>query len=202
MKCYSYVLPRDFGFAPNPFSGYCTLATCKPGIRKIAQKGDWIIGTGVKKSEFYQHIIYAMQVTEKLKFDDYWNDKRFQCKKPVFNRSLKFAYGDNIYHSEGDEWLQSNSHHSNPDGSINFNNLNRDISGKYVLISDSFYYFGKKAIKLPDDLKSICKERQGYKCNFEKELLDRLISWLKSHNKGINGLPISFNSFKRYKGPK
>lgn len=29
-KGYSYVVARDFGFAPNPFNGFLTLATCKP----------------------------------------------------------------------------------------------------------------------------------------------------------------------------
>ena len=34
MKLYSYIVARDFGFAPNPFYGFCTLATCKPKIAK------------------------------------------------------------------------------------------------------------------------------------------------------------------------
>ena len=40
-KCclYSYVITRDYGFAPNPFGGICTLATCKPGIRNHAKVG-------------------------------------------------------------------------------------------------------------------------------------------------------------------
>ena len=29
-RLYSYVLRKDTGFAPNPYSGYCTLACCKP----------------------------------------------------------------------------------------------------------------------------------------------------------------------------
>ena len=44
MKLFSYILARDFGFAPNPFYSICSLATCKPIIRKKAQIGDWIIG--------------------------------------------------------------------------------------------------------------------------------------------------------------
>lgn len=46
MNLFSYIVARDYGFAPNPFPPYCTLATCKPGIRNSAQKGDWIIGLG------------------------------------------------------------------------------------------------------------------------------------------------------------
>ena len=33
-RVYMYVVDRDFGFAPNPFHGVRTLATCKPPIRK------------------------------------------------------------------------------------------------------------------------------------------------------------------------
>ena len=45
---FVYVIARDFGFAPNPFHGVCTLATCKPGIRRSAKVGDWILGVGGK----------------------------------------------------------------------------------------------------------------------------------------------------------
>ena len=45
-KVYMYVVDRDFGFAPNPFHGFCTLATCKPRTRRVAKVGDWIVGMG------------------------------------------------------------------------------------------------------------------------------------------------------------
>ncbi len=34
MIAYEYVMTSDIGFAPNPFYGVCTLACCKPKIRK------------------------------------------------------------------------------------------------------------------------------------------------------------------------
>ena len=34
MIVYEYVMTSDSGFAPNPFHGACTLACCKPKIRK------------------------------------------------------------------------------------------------------------------------------------------------------------------------
>ena len=96
---YSYVLRRDYGFAPNPFFGYCTLATCKPIIRRVAQVNDWVVGTGsaAKGSPVSGRLIYAMRVSEKLTFAQYWEDERFANKKPVMNGSLKQKYGDNIY---------------------------------------------------------------------------------------------------------
>ncbi|MFC0668681.1 hypothetical protein ACFSKY_14665 [Azotobacter chroococcum] len=98
MKLYSYVVARDFGFAPNPFFGFCTLATCKPKIRKHASVGDWVVGTGAKSTYDYKgRLIYAMQVSEVLSFDEYWNDARFILKRPNLKGSLKVMYGDNIY---------------------------------------------------------------------------------------------------------
>ena len=45
-RLFSYCIPVDDAAAPNPFWGYCTLAICKPGHWRVAQVGDWVIGTG------------------------------------------------------------------------------------------------------------------------------------------------------------
>jgi len=37
---YSYTVRYDDGAAPNPFNGMCTLAICKPAIRRTAAPGD------------------------------------------------------------------------------------------------------------------------------------------------------------------
>src|ERR1700758_4385988 len=100
MTLYSYVVARDYGFAPNPFYGVCTLATCKPAIRKGAGIGDWVVGTGGAANKLTGHLVYAMQVTEALSFDEYFADPRFQEKKPDLSGSLKRAFGDNIYYRE------------------------------------------------------------------------------------------------------
>ena len=52
---YVYIITRDFGFAPNPFHGRCTLATCKPGIRKSAKVGDWVLGVGGANLKSVKH---------------------------------------------------------------------------------------------------------------------------------------------------
>ena len=92
-KAYSYIVARDYGFAPNPFYGVLTLATCKPGIRKTASVGDLIIGCSDKAHG--NKLIYVAQVSEVLTFDQYWNELRFAKKKPVMNGSFKKLYGDN-----------------------------------------------------------------------------------------------------------
>ena len=69
---------RDYGFAPNPFHGYCTLATCKPQIRRTAQLGDYVVGIGSVAQGRGGHLVYCMQVEETLTFEDYWADNRFE----------------------------------------------------------------------------------------------------------------------------
>jgi len=46
MDLVSYKMTHDSGFAPNPFHGYRTLATCKPGIRRSGNRrvGDLVAG--------------------------------------------------------------------------------------------------------------------------------------------------------------
>lgn len=153
---YSYAVTRDFGFAPNPFHGYCTLATCKPDIRKAAKVNDWVMGIGGNNlKETRRKCIFLMKVTEKVSFQDYWDDTRFTLKKPVRNGSNVQMIGDNIYHQSIDgKWLQEDSHHSNSDGTSNDVNLNRDTGRcDQVLVSNFFFYFGNKAIAV--DLDSI-----------------------------------------------
>ena len=91
MRLYSYVVARDYGFAPNPFYGVCTLATCKPMLRRKASIGDWVVGTGSDPNGLTGHLVFAMKVTETMRFDEYFSDSRFQEKKPNLSGSLKQA---------------------------------------------------------------------------------------------------------------
>ncbi|EGU61059.1 hypothetical protein VINI7043_21726 [Vibrio nigripulchritudo ATCC 27043] len=207
-KYFSYVIPRDYGFAPNPFGHECTLATCKPNIRKSARVGDWIFGTSSTAGGVEPRLVFAMKVTRTTNFNDYYHDSNYQYKKPVMNGSLKKMYGDNIYHKETDDsnkiiWNQDDSHHSNPDGSPNPLNIDRDtgITDK-VLISDEFYYFGDNGFDIPSELVGlVCKRGPGHRF-VSVEHASKLLSKIKNKcDQGINGDPIMFrNEFQRYDG--
>lgn len=207
MKIYSYILARDYGFAPNPFHRVCTLATCKPKIRNPAKIGDWVIGVGSNEegSLFKGKLIFAMEVTEKLAFNEYWNDERFDVKKPIMNGSNKQFFGDNIYHKENNIWIQENSHHSLQNGKPNLKNLERDTSSEFVLISNNFYYFGKKAISIPPKF-DIVYEDIGIGHISDKippEVRHLFISWLVNetpYHPGYHGDPILFEDIERYSG--
>ncbi|WP_164479392.1 hypothetical protein [Methylocystis rosea] len=154
MRVFSYKIARDYGFAPNPFHGVCTLATCKPRIRSSAQLGDIVVGCGCKKNGLLGRIICVLRVTGKCSFQDYWDNPRFTIKRPFFKGNQSRAYGDNIYHhDERGGWLQERSHHSFPDGSLNADNLARDTGCEHVLWSDDFTYFGRAAIAIPSHLR-------------------------------------------------
>jgi len=199
MKLYSYVVARDYGFAPNPFYGTCTLATCKPSIRRTAQVNDWIVGTGSKHYGLQGRIVYVMVVAETLTYDEYWENLRFLVKRPNIRGSLKQAYGDNIYHHdpEGGRWIQENSHHSLDDGSPNEANIRHDTKANRVLLATDFTYWGGHGPSIPSRFRDhqgfdVCCGR-GHKCNFPEDLVDSFGDWVRSLGEnGFAGAPKEF----------
>ena len=203
MKYFSYVIPRDYGFAPNPYFGYCTLATCKPIIRKSAIIGDWIAAYGASGTVVHEKLVVVMKVDEILSFDQYWSDVRFEKKKPVFNRSVSCMYGDNIYHHVEEKWAQELSHHSMTDGSINYVNLNRDTQTDKVLVATQFYYFGNNAIEIPKEFDLLIGKGRNHKNRYFDKICDKFIDFItENYEVGIHGVPYSRKSgkFAHYKG--
>ena len=189
MRLFSYLVARDYGFAPNPFFEVCTLATCKPQIRSAAQVGDWVVGTGSKSQGRESHLVFAMKVTETMTFNDYWHDDRFQCKKPNLAGSRKQAFGDNIYHSDGNGgWHQANSHHSYADGQPNKSNIRRDTGVDCILLSDRFLYFGSCGPEIPGHI-DICKRGPGHRCHFPDRVVNSFFNWLCSLEYGFHAPP-------------
>ena len=203
MKYYYYVIPRDYGFAPNPYFDYCTLATCKPGIRQNAQIGDWIAAYGAANSPVRGKLVMLMQVGETLTFDEYWEDSRFNSKRPVFNKGILHMYGDNIYHHINGEWVQEPSHHSLVDGNINYVNLNTDTHSDRVLIASCFYYFGNNAVDIPVCFKELVGYGRGYRVCKNENLIKEFINYVsENYNIGIHGIPFSrkYGKFAHYRG--
>ncbi len=181
-RLYSYVVAWDFGFAPNPFYGYCTLATCKPKIRKGASVGDWVVGTGSKAKKRGGRLVYAMRVGEILSLNDYWNDPRFRDKRPNRHAGKREASGDNIYRWDevNSRWHQADSHHSCDNGSPNPLNLCRDTSVDRMLVSDDFVYFGGSGPLVPKSLRECVHASRGHKCKFPPPLVDEFVKWIMS----------------------
>lgn len=200
MNLYSYKMDHDYGLAPNPFWGFMSLAVCKGKIRrnKNLQIGDWIIATGGKSLGYENCLIYAMKVERIITFDEYWNNPNYGCKIPVMNGTLSQLYGDNFYHTLADgRIVQEPSAHSNPDFSPNESHKERDTTGKNVLLSNDFFYFGDKAPLIPQELHDVICNGRDYACpKIPEDIREAFICWLKSNfTTGIHGDPISWRNF-------
>ena len=199
MAVWLYKITRDYGFAPNPFRGVCTLACCKWMIRRGAECGDWVIGTGSKTNKKLGKIIYGMIVDQTMTFDEYWKHPEFQNKKVALEGTHKHFFGDNIYRWDKklEEYIQENSHHSNRDGSTEVGNYTTDMRADRVLIGRKFIYFGAKAKKFPKPITDGIDRFFGKDVNVRNCLKDLSESqqemvkeWVDSLGwGGIRGLP-------------
>lgn len=179
LRLFTYTIPVDDGAAPNPFRGMCSLAICKPGIRRVARKGDWVAGLGAKKSHsgnLSKHLVYAMRVEEVLTMKEY--DEQAPARWPhripdVRSADLSERLGDCIYDYSRGAPVQRLSVHGPA-------NRETDLSGENVLISRDFYYFGSRAIKLPVYLFHICHQTQGHKSDSNAPYFDQFVQWLRS----------------------
>lgn len=165
---YCYKMTHDTGFAPNPYHGVLTLATCKPTIRRCAAEGYWISGWAAnvvqgKKQKYTdkaQRLIFLAKVEKVISYKDYWEEtekvyskkkqptksieKGKECFKSCGNRivtkndDIAFC-GDNIYEPIKGKNNEFEQHENPHHGEAN---KAHDLSGKNVLICNDFYYFG------------------------------------------------------------
>ncbi len=185
---FSYIITSDSGFAPNPFGGICTLACSKPIIRKAANVGDWIIGT-TRSPTGKAQLVYAMRVDRGLTFELYWDFPEYECKKPGKNNGC----GDNIYKRGQDGHLVQvkNLFHGKE-------HFKTDTSINRVLISKTFYYFGKEAIEIPDKFSAVAHTTQGHKTlkpnppnSNKRDIVPLFLDWLQEKfEPGVHGEPM------------
>lgn len=204
MTLYSYIIAKDYGLAPNPFWGKMTLAVCKPGIRKHATEGDWIIGTGVKNLsrankayvDFGGKLVFAMKVSDVVSMKEYdrictASTTDLKNKIPTQDSDWRRMVGDCIYKYplNGEIPMMRPGLHCSDD-------IERDLSGENVLMSDHFYYFGENAIQIDCRFKELLKHKQGH-LKFENEnLTNDFVVWLTGfgyERNSINGYPQLLN---------
>lgn len=197
-------MTHDSGFAPNPYHGRLTLATCKPGIRLTKKVGEWVAGFAsnelVSKAQSHKlnipagGLIYLMKISEVLPLGDYFNDPRFQSKKPAYHPDSTLDRiqddGDNIYsHDDHHDWTwhQNRNHPSH--------HQQDDTKGRNVLISEEFYYLGRNCIIPAEGWKAVgVNVPHGpsyYGYSSEPEAVERIINILKEKgfSTGISGQP-------------
>ena len=157
MRLFAYKMTDDTGFAPNPFWGCMTLATCKPQIRKCKGPGDWIAGfTSGKLCDDpvgRERLVFLMKVDEKIVLDDYYRDERFRSKIPRSSGAAIHQEGDNIYRPLIPDARNADHFEQLPNRNHTPHDKERDLSGQYALISEQFAYFGADAIRVPLDIR-------------------------------------------------
>lgn len=207
MSLFTYVVRWDHGFAPNPFYGVCTLATCKPTIRKKAKLNDWVLGTGSAEKKnpegqkYQGRAIFVMKASKIITFDEYWEDPQYRGKRPIMNGSLRQRFGDNIYHHDDKgKWVQADSRHS-WNGQANDINLIRDTgTTDRVLIGNEFTYWGKEAPAIPGKFSSFIIKRPGESEITDQAAIEDFITWARSvGDQGRLADPLDWRGEKRWK---
>jgi hypothetical protein len=184
---YSYCIPVDDGAAPNPYWGVLTLNICKPVIRRVAQVGDWVVGTGAKLSEkrdYRKYLVYAMKISDKKSMEDYEVYAKENLPRKIPNwrsKDRRDRLGDCIYDFSTHPPRVRRSVHDE-------NNRPKDLRGKFTLLSDYFYYFGNKPIDIPAYLLPIVKDGQGHKSRSNIQYAEAFIDWIHSIGKIRNKL--------------
>lgn len=191
MKLASYVIKVDKGFAPNPFGGFCTLAACTPNRAMLKLKeGDWIVGNSSKK--FGHQFVYAMRVSGILEFDEYFEDARFQYKKPRKNGTWQNLCGDNIYFmTEDRRYEQAFTYYHSEPRYLKKDTGERTRSGDRpkVYVSDHYFYFGENAPPFPEGFEEVIYAGRG--CRYaDPDVARAFVRWLETtYEPGVHGLP-------------
>jgi len=180
MRLCSYVVKVDTGFAPNPFGNFCTLAACTPNHQGIRlDKGDWLLGNS--SAQKGRRLIFAMQVSQVLDFDDYFSASQFAGKKADAS-TWQGRCGDNIYfRDKAGGWAQG----------LAFTHTDRESRRKdtryhKVFISDHFFYFGENAPEIPEAYSSLVRTTQG--CCYKKHdpnTVREFIAWVEQYSTGV-----------------
>jgi hypothetical protein len=140
----SYKITNDNGFAPNPYHGCLTLATCMPYIRLSHQPGQWLAGftSGKLNGDLpgQERLIFLALINKKLPLEEYY--EQYPQKRPE-----NLPSGDNIYKLENGKFVQVENRLHDEDA------YEDDVNGKNALLAEEFYYFGIEAMTIPSELR-------------------------------------------------
>lgn len=171
-RIYRYILETDCGMAPCIDDGMISLATCKPGIRKHAQQGDWVAGFW-PGSDHRGLLVWAGRVGATMSTGDY------QRSHP--NRQ------DAAYEERTDGGYEplKRGYHCGQEA------MDRDTDHPVLLFDRAAsWYWGARPRDLPPELRHLRAAGRQYRVNFRQEGdLERWIAWLGETSPGIHGAP-------------
>jgi hypothetical protein len=198
-RLFSYVVSYDAGTAPNVSDGFCSLAICKPSIRRVAEKGHWILGLAPASGQ--GRVVYCMQVDAKVTWKQYieactgtghiegFDHAGLRRRVPRDKNSL----GDCIWKDIGGEHdpLPSFSGHER-------DSYVQDVkNGVNVLLSRTFWYFGSESrLQLPLDLYESLRPGRGHRSTANEPSKEQFREWFHGqlvekacHFSGVYGKP-------------
>lgn len=199
IRLFSYKMTNDNGFAPNPFHGILTLANCKPSMRRSKKIGDWIAGFTSKELNRdkvkEERLVYLTKVTDRISYNEYWNNPIYKCKIPDLNSSKTVdKAGDNIYKPIKDNPLLNSDYIQIKNMNHGESDKNHDLDGNYVLISDCFFYFGSSPIKIDKEIRPSVPIGSSPDGNLtENDIAQKFINFIQNnYQTGVINMPHSW----------
>lgn len=170
-QLFSYVVDHDYGLSPNPEGGLCSLARCKYGtpqranLVEKAMVGDWLIGTVGKSNIKDDSQIVLGGLLYAMKITEKITLKEYVARYP-HRRDAQFQSGCD----------------------------RENLNGRFALLSNIYFYFGKQAINLDElpryDAHPISKKGPGYRRDFDEDYVQQLEAWfLAQYQIGQIGKP-------------
>jgi Nucleotide modification associated domain 2 len=188
MKLYSYIIKHDAGLAPNPFWGELSLNVCKPQIRKTAEPGNWVLGTGSKNvksqngnvRDFSGKLVFAMKISKKFTMEEYdkycKNNSNLKGKIPFHSKDdWRIIVGDSLYDFSDPKFIKLRKviHDEN--------DKSHDLSGVNTLLSNEFFYFGENAEDILGEFPELVKSQKSpraHKIIRDEILIENFEKWI------------------------
>jgi hypothetical protein len=132
-------------------------------------------------------MVYGMRVTERMDHDRYFRDTRFLVKKVTDPEKPPACCGDNMFFlDDRRRWNRD---------PLSFRHaevwrVRKDLAGRYVLVSDDFYYFGKRAPVMPGFLHYLIHPVPEGFAVYGHSHAARFAEWMKGwSHPGVHGEP-------------
>jgi hypothetical protein len=182
-RIWRYVVVSDTGFAPCVDRGLLTLCTCKPAIRRGAQKDDWVIGWTPKRLGA-DRIVWVGQVDRVLTLGDY--KERYANRRDAIYKRVG-------YEPDGRERLL----HTGAKEHNTRRHWETDRSGRNALTFRKFWYWGASAPRA-EGLADLAHHHIGQTCRqVRPDDVRRLEEWLERQGPpGVHGRPRTPSSVK------
>ena len=184
---FIYKMTTDDGGAPCVHGGIISLCLCKPGIRKTAKPGDWIIGVGGKSvRDLRDRLIYIMKIGKQVHGSKYYAPNSEYRDRP----DCVYEWDESKY-----EWVDGSDYHCGLKDH-DLGSPESKFSRAWCLVGSKFAYFGKKEIFI-DKNTAIGRIYDNLPRNYRRNHSDRdyttLHSYiddiLKKHGEGKHGCP-------------